>query len=239
MRNLKVSVLSHRRSGTHLTIDSLINNFKIFDDYVSVEDLPKKNRKSVEKIESESVILKSHSEYNLNSYLQNEHLANLVRNSNIIYVFRDGRDVMASLYDYKNSHDKSMKGKSFSTFIREKNDYKCGVEYSGLSRVEYWCKHVSRWLASKEILFIKYQEWINNYMGTIEKIENYLDIRSLEETKDIRVQGRLKGLFKKYFGSNKMSSVHINKGKTGRYKNYFSESDLKYFEKKSSKYFNN
>ena len=235
-QNLKVSVFSHRRSGTHLTIDSLINNFKPYGDFISI-DSSTKYQLDKRDIESDSVIFKSHSEQNLDDFFEDQYLTKLVRSTNIIYVYRDGRDVMASLYDYKKSYDKNTKGKSFATFIREKNDYYCSNDYSDLSRVEYWCRHVSGWLNKQDILFIKYTDWLNDYIATIEKIEDYLGIKSLDETKDVRVQGRLKGLLKKYFGKNKISSVHVNKGKTGRYVNYFDENDLRYYEKIFSKNF--
>ena len=74
---------------------------------------------------------------------------NLVESSKIIYIHRDGRDVLTSLYFYAKKYRSEITEMSFSDFIRMDNDFDGDTYQKSLNRIEYWKFHVSNWFKVK------------------------------------------------------------------------------------------
>jgi hypothetical protein len=68
--------------------------------------------------------------------------AELLAGSATVYVHRDGRDVMVSLFHYMRSYSPDLAGVSFGEFIRATTSTGDG---SHLSRAAYWGHHVLAW----------------------------------------------------------------------------------------------
>ena len=241
-----IVIATHRRSGTHWTIDALRNNSPdINPKFMTLEQTEPSHHQPIllAKFQSEleslsgCVILKVH---DLPSavYWQGKHerefaLA-MIENSPTIYVHRDGRDVMVSLYHYMKSFREDFSDLSFSDFIRMDN------ELDGepvMSRPAYWAHHVETWLKHPNTISIAYESLETDYEATIKKMANFLNIKlnNTLQTVDLyrpkQNQPITTRLLKKIgLRRGKVSTaVAPRKGKSGDWRNHFSEDDLGFF----------
>lgn len=238
-----IIVISHRRSGTHLTIDSIRNNFKDYKKHNFItlnEDIRNEDfkHKFFKLTDNNSVVIKTHFLPEFNIYnLDNEtiiKLEKLFQNSHLIYVYRNGLDVMVSLYEYMKKFDENVLNSEFNDFIFTNNNF--DETKQNYNRFEFWKEHIKSWQNSvyKNIYWIKYEDYIKNYENSLTDVSKALNIRKNEKLVDIRLQNishktvfnkivnRLKGIQK--------TSVSARKGRIGDYKSYFSDESLKAFQ---------
>ncbi len=235
MKN-KIIIISHRRSGTHLTIDTIKNNFSVYkkNQFFTL------NEKSIDKLDSinssENLIIKTHFLPSFDIYSENtENIKYLFQNSYLIYVYRNGLDVMVSLYEYLKAYDTNIQKINFHSFLKTFNNFdNTKIKYT---RPEFWQFHIKSWQNSsyaKNILWLKYEEFINNYSQTIKKISEAIETNHNQKITDIRLnsskikQKKLKKLVNTFKGI-KTTSVSARKGIIGDWKNYFDIDDIKYF----------
>ena len=135
--NDHVMVISHRRSGTHFMIDAIRNNFGQFrSELLTIDQLiyqfPHVPVIPLQDWASEAKkgprIIKSHMHEDVNSFFQNKpdlipFVVSIINSSKAIYMCRDGRDVLTSLYWFRHSFEPSIAQMSFSDFIRMPNDF--------------------------------------------------------------------------------------------------------------------
>lgn len=255
----RIIVASHRRSGTHLTIDSIINNFDTFRhnpdislvtlDHLSshVKEPNLTYAELKRRIDNVSCVLKTHSHGNLQDFfVGTSELKKLVEElfatSKIIYVHRDGRDTMVSLYHYHKKFDKTIRDISFSDYIRMTNNFDKDTYQSNFNRIEYWAFHVRSWLECDNCLFVSFDDFQDNYLKTLNKISEFIDEPINTDVQDTRRQSdsnlyslwlRVKAkIFGKY-GQVKYSSVGFRKGKSGEWREYFSSKDIDFFNDKT------
>lgn len=223
---MKILVASHRRSGTHLTIDTIANNAS-FDFEISNFDKVR-NGIGLEEYGEKDMVLKSH----MNGYFfdkyENEFLSKNIR---ILYAYRDGRDVMQSLYNYENNEG------DFSTFIDEENKYDI-EDYEGpLNRLDYWAFHIKSWLSKDYVIPVKFEDLRSSYEETISSVFQKMEINlKNKKVKDIRQTNRLLYFFKKYLAREKLTTVKFNSGKVGSYTKYFDEKLNQQYEDVLKKY---
>ncbi len=108
-------IISHRRSGTHLTIDSVRNNFSIYRKLplLTIDTMSEASTNrlhepvSYEEMKTELAkgprVIKTHFLPNLEQYLPADKMAlyqEAYNSAHKIYVYRDGKDVMVSLFYY-------------------------------------------------------------------------------------------------------------------------------------------
>ncbi|QEG22213.1 sulfotransferase domain-containing protein [Mariniblastus fucicola] len=235
MKNQNVLIVSHRRSGTHLTIDSIRNNFPrmMAQEYVVLETFDPAHQcfQSVPELRQLTAngerIIKTHFPFDAVPDLPTEearYSTELFHDSKLIYVVRNGLDVMASLYEFRRGHKKEVEEMSFSQFIREPSY----VKYAGsMDKVTYWANHVESWLNSplkEKILVVQFEDWMQDYAQTLKKIGKHLDMKRDWFKTDVRLGKRQK---KK--AQIERTWVEPRKGKMGDYLNYFSQEDLDYF----------
>lgn len=216
---MKILVASHRRSGTHLTIDSISNNASLDFEITNFDKV--RNDAGLQTYGDKNLILKSH----MNGNVFKEHLSDFdAQKIPIIYVYRDGRDVMQSLYNYEN------RTSDFKSFIEELNFYDTS-EYNGeLSKLEYWAFHVSSWLSKENVLPIRFDELRSSYNESIQKIFKYSGIElNSSSLKDIRQSNKLLYYIKKYILKQNLTTVAFNSGKSGNYSKYFDEDLNKHY----------
>lgn len=223
---MRILIASHRRSGTHLTIDSISNNAKsIFE--LNSFDLLRKNDQDLKGLSvsnnSDDILYKSH----VNGLKFNEYM-NLVKKQDIkiIYVYRDGRDVMQSLYNYESSSI------AFKDFIYSENKYE-NEEYEGkLNRLEYWAFHVQSWLNSNvDLISVQFSDLTQDFPGSMVKIFKSLDLEYSEKLIDTRQKNKLQYYFKKYILKKNITTVKFSKGQVGTYEKYFDEDLNNYYKK--------
>ena len=134
MRESKtILIATHRRSGTHWTIDALRNNSPdICEQFLTLERISPKHdspvklsefRKQLEAMERR-VLIKVHDLPTAGYFYgeaERDFARQLMSESPAIYVHRDGRDVMVSLYHYLRSFNETVRGQTFSEFLRSKS----------------------------------------------------------------------------------------------------------------------
>jgi hypothetical protein len=165
----------------------------------------------------------------------------LFDNSKIIYVHRDGRDVMTSLYYYGKKYMPDVFNLSFSDFIRMENNFDLNSYEGSLNRVEYWKYHVESWLKNQEIMHVSFEDYKNNYENTINRTAKYLELErpkritkmtrkapSLFLTKSNYLQ-KLYNSFNYRFSKKKYQPYYFRKGTSGDYVNHFCDEDYSFF----------
>ena len=216
---MKHFVASHRRSGTHLTLDNLVSNFAGFHNGFANFDKTG--------ISAEFSLYKTH--------IDGQQAADCLENdSQVIYVFRDGRDVMVSLYHYTISHDSKFKGISFSDFIRSPNPYNVTESCAGFDRIQYWNHHVQTWLQQKQfpILFLSFDRWKYSFEKILSEVEAFCGTKRNAKLKSMLRTGNenLAHRILRKIGLSGSTSVQFRGGRTSQWKDYFNEESLKYFD---------
>ena len=148
-----VVIATHRRSGTQWAIDALRNNSAdINDTYMALEQMeaghdaaiPLANfRRQLLNLDGK-VLINVHDLPTAESWsgLDERLFARtILKNSPTIYVHRDGRDVMVSLYYYMQSFSETVRNQSFARFLRGESAL-AGVD-SGFSRPGFWAHHAA------------------------------------------------------------------------------------------------
>ncbi len=247
-----IIVISHRRSGTHLTIDSIINNFFEYNksSFLNLNEhkikQPEYTKNFLKKIKQNNKIIKTHflpdfSIYNLDNQLTKK-IKILFKNSKLIYVYRNGLDVMVSLYEYMKKYDNKIKSMNFDEFLKTENNFDNTKEK--FNRTVFWKYHIKSWQNSEfnDILYLKYEDFINNYKNTLIKIKQKFNLNIKDNIVDIRIDQNSNKLLKKFmnrFKGLQKTSVSARKGKIGDYINYFSEKSLKEFLKENENFLKN
>lgn len=248
----KVIVVSHRRSGTHLAIDSILNNFRSFRNAPSISSVTLDHLSSISqrdltpkelgrRIDSVPSVLKTHAHGNLlDFFVGDEELKGFVqksfREAKLIYVHRDGRDVLVSQYFYERNFNKVAKEQTFSEYLRSPNSFDVQTYRPEMNRVGYWVFHIDSWIKKRNVLVISYDDLQYDYAAALRKIAGFIDEPLENEIRDIRRDvsstntiSKLKRLIIRQIGSVRYSSVGFRRGMSGDWKNHFSEEDLEYF----------
>ncbi len=242
-----IVIATHRRSGTHWTIDALRNNSPDVNDiFLTLEQVSSDHdspmRLSVFRMRLESldgrVLIKAHDLPAATYWKRDEERAfalSLLRESQVIYTHRDGRDVMVSLYYYMQSFDAEVKKQSFSEFIRSESKLD-GVD-SGMSRPAYWARHAQLWLWQPNVLPLSYLALESDYEKSLREMTAFLGIRARRTLKPIDLPGKAdkpslvgRALWKLGFRQRRLSSaVQPRRGSSGDWRNHFSDDDLAFF----------
>jgi hypothetical protein len=247
-----IVIATHRRSGTHWTIDALRNNSPdINDRFLTLEQTEPSHHRPIPladfqaELESLSgrVLIKAHDLPSATFWKSEReclHAQQILQNSPIIYVQRDGRDVMVSLYHYMRSFREDFSDLSFSNFLRMDN------ELDGepiMSRPAYWAHHVETWLSQPNTVSIAYESLEADYEATVRKLADFLNIKpnNTLQTVDLHqskqspsITNRL--LKKLGLRRGKVSSaVTPRKGKSGDWRNHFNDDDLEFFMAEAGK----
>jgi len=236
MKNQNVLVISHRRSGTHLTIDSIRNNFKALREspYVTLETLDQAHPDHLpvsefrQAISKHRRVIKVHYLPDVSKHLAAEEAAcakDVFSQSKKIYVVRNGLDVLASLYEFRRGHDPTVGAMSFSQFIREPSfDRKAGA----FDKVTYWAHHVQAWLnapGADQMLVLRFEQWVNDYRATIKNVAQFVGMSKDWFGADVRMGATSSKKSKQI----QRTWVEPRKGQIGDHVNYFTLDDLDYF----------
>ena len=194
------------------------------------------------KIPDESTIFKTHSIADLDKFTslkvkENfDAVKNVTDKCKLIYVYRDGRDVLVSLFNYQKKFDKSLNDVSFASFIRQDNTYEKHIINEKMSRVAFWAKHVSEWSIHPDVLLIEFSHLKSNLAGVINKMEHYLDEKSKPELINVSLEQGVKTSAFKKDKPIVRSSISFNKGKNGAWVDYFTEDDLEFYYSEVKRY---
>ena len=194
-----IVVATHRRSGMRWTIDALRNNSPdINDSYMSLEQMdadhdaaiPLANfRRQLLNMEGR-VLINVHDLPSAESWkgLDERLFARTVlRNSPTIYVHRDGRDVMVSLYYYMQSFSETVRNQSFARFLR--GEMAPDAEGFSRSRPGFWAFHVESWLKKDNLMAVSYGDLETNYEATLRRMAAFLDVRLRDSLQPLTLPG--------------------------------------------------
>lgn len=209
MLSSNIIVASHRRSGTHFTIDTIFNNFKnsYANKYINLDRIevghdkpsskevhepPLKINQFIDIVSSESKIIKTHflpsslAKLHLQSEEEIKFINNLFTNTKIIYVYRNGIEVMSSLYIYMKYFNKEVNNMPFERFLQSTNDF----DDNNLNRLQYWKLHITEWQSfsknNSNVLLLKYEDLLNQNIHVVKLISKFIGVDFPEEPIDVK-----------------------------------------------------
>ncbi|MEM9166555.1 MAG: sulfotransferase domain-containing protein [Planctomycetota bacterium] len=176
-----VIVASHRRSGTHLTIDLIRKQFPVFSPklrplesihhlYVSLDTLRPghHNPMTPERVAgmltrpNHRPVVKTHAEPSLDEFGDRAPFAReILERADVLYIVRDGRKVLASqhLYEYEFNADARS---CFTDFIRS--------DFNSMPRPAYWVRHINHWRSRPSVHVFRYEDIVKKTEATIERL---------------------------------------------------------------------
>ena len=138
----------------------------------------------------------------------------------VIYIVRDGRDVMVSYFHYLQAL-KSQKDISI-------NFEQMLLEREGLFQRRFWHEHIEAWLSNPyqaELIVVRYEDMLSNFAEELEKICQFFDIDvSKKRLEELGQQTAFKKMQSKEikFGVNNpawpQEKRFVRRGKAGSYK---------------------
>ena len=249
--NRVIVVASHRRSGTHLTLDSLRTNARdIHPAFMTLERLEPSHPKhlSVQEFDrrlrsrSGTVLVKTHALPEAGGWQSREagqFAAQLLAGSPTIYVHRDGRDVLVSLYHFVRSYSPDVAGQSFAEFLRGAHSAPDAV---GLSRAAYWQHHVLAWLDRGPTVTVSYEGMLADFAASVTAIADRLalDLRPTLSPVDLGARPGLahavmRPLLRRLgLGGRQSTAIRPRSGGSGGWRAAFQAADLAWFEAEAS-----
>jgi hypothetical protein len=251
-----VVVASHRRSGTHLTIDSILNNFEGFETggrsaEVNLDLLAPRTAGALpldavrDALARGPRVVKTHAHADVVSYVAaspevGDFARALLAESKRIYVHRDGRDVLASLHHYVRGFHPEGEALSFAAFLRATGDPDAPPSGRDLDRAGYWALHVRSWLAQEGVLVLSFDDFAQRYEATLDRVAAFLELPRREESRDVRLGGRgalavwrarlAQRLLPARLQRVVRTTVAFRRGASGGWRELFTPEDLALFE---------
>lgn len=252
-----VIVASHRRAGTHLAIDTLTLNFPdLSKDYLNLDWLlplrytPDQNghlsveefARKIEMIEKDGhrVIIKTHSSPGLAEFRHHKiahFVESLVSRATVVYVYRDGRDTLTSLYHYSRGFMLAA-DQEFGEFLAGQDKFYHGVpEINGETRVRAWKDHVEGWLRKEDVLGVSYESLRNSLSECLPALAAHIDAElppKMNRAKFRKPNVLQRALRRLGLVSLATSAIAPRKGVVGDWRNHFTPKDLELFDRIAS-----
>jgi hypothetical protein len=236
-----IVIASFRRSGTHLTLDSLrLNSPDVADAFLTLSHLFPDHPEHVplpvfldriRTAEQSFTLIKTHMQRDLanadaffegqpaqRAYLDAHPevvalIEQLFSGARRAYVRRDGRDVMVSLYYYLAKTAPGYESRSFCEHVRE---------YASL-----WKHHVRSWQGDGSVVWVSYESWANDYAKSLKECQVALGLRTRRRIQHVyggfNRQPTWRGLLRRvtgYAGLN-LTTVMPRKGVVGDWVTHF------------------
>ncbi|XP_051846956.1 sulfotransferase 2A1-like [Antechinus flavipes] len=233
-----VVIVTYPKSGTHWMIH-ILSLIYSKGDPTWVKSVPYWKRSPW----IETKIKKEMLENKENSHLFTSHLpvhlfpkSFFTSKAKILYVARNPRDVLVSLYHFKNHIPSYRLYSSFEHFFEE--------FLQGNVPLGSWFDHIKGWLSmrnSEKFLFLTYEELHQNLKDSVEKLCQFLGKELSEEEINSVMKNASFQVMKKHILENKepmpienMESIKIvlmRKGICGDWKNHFTVTQMETFNK--------
>lgn len=152
----------------------------------------------------------------------------------VIYIIRDGRDVITSYYFFKNK-------------LGSKNTISDLIKDEALVFPCFWHKHVQEWMNNpfnSEILFVRYEDLKTDTFNQLKRIVFFANIEIDEDhIKHVSENSGIKKMRQRVVKTggmghknwqNEKGADFFRKGITGDYKNHMSDIEIETFENMSS-----
>lgn len=252
-----VLVVSHRRSGAQWVVDAIHNNFGgVRQDSYLLDRLYRHHHLGQEAIPFADFrqymdysdllpILKTHTPVTLDALqaqpLYREFFTKMIDRSRVIYVYRDGRDVMVSLYYYLMKHAAKPQtyGYNFPNFLRMEIYPDSARDHAKINRVKYWQNHVDGWINHPNVLPVSYESLYDNYETTLASIGDHLHLERSISTNTTAITSGKRSLVQRLIGKLQQAVAvkdvvdvvvpPLPQASVGAWQTHYRDEDLRYF----------
>jgi hypothetical protein len=242
-----VLVASFSRSGTHLAIDLIRNNFADYRrPYISFLDLEEhrtlgKQIGLIRRLTQNPRVCKTHltpGELCTRCEARYSVQRAIAGNCTPVYVVRDGRDVLVSQY-CRATKEHGITS-SFAAFLRSP------IEIAGgrMSRAMAWGAHANAWLGGRDaaVHVVRFEDMIRRPVTVVDELERALGRPRRESFVDVRMSAHDHAPCVR-FGNAMVedgvvgrTAIFFRTGRIGDYREWFNPEDLAYFELENSPY---
>lgn len=175
MNNLKV--YSHVRSGTHFLMSILFENF--YKNKIEPIKQTQFGHWSNKHIAGNNFHNLSDKNNDISwGKLFGRHNFSPITDDNIIYIYRDGRDVLISMYEFEKSLKKNFK-LSFFEYLNSKLDwYEAPSQFKGpkYTPIEHWYFSTNKWINSS-VYKVRYEDLNLNTLDEIKRISDHFNLK--------------------------------------------------------------
>lgn len=243
-----IIIASHRRSGTHLTLDLLRRNFPMCRPRMLPLENPHNAYFNIDRFEPATMLpctqaealrllskarrpsVKTHAEPGF-ADVPPEHapfVRTLVERSKILYVHRDGKKVMCSMWTWRRVFDPTARV-PFAEFIRQ-------TDARGRSRPRVWAEHVAAWRAQDGVLPIEFDRIINDTNALLEEIGAFIGEPPEPATPPLPRPNttRAQSLLARLTGNLTSTNQHAAGNRPPKPEDVFTDDDLAFFESETS-----
>jgi hypothetical protein len=184
-----VVVATHRRSGTHLTMDTLRRNFpecrprmlpfeSLHRSYLNIDRLNAGSEEPITEADALRLLnkaprptIKTHAGPHF-AGIEARHkpfVRGLLDRGKTLHVYRDGRKVMCSLWAWMKSFDPEARV-PFADFIRQ-------TDSAGRNRPRVWAEHLLAWLDTPGVVHLRFDDLVREPERTLGELAERLDLR--------------------------------------------------------------
>lgn len=200
-----VFIHSHRRSGTHLLIDTISGWFDVVPGFWHFPTAAQTSVGSNISVSPETRLVKSHEPiygFTLNAkhiWDSPQHLhegRRIYENNPHIYIIRNPFLVLRSLYVFDitgtEAKFKVDQNLSFRDCLLGKSTHELNTQ--GKNRIEYWEQHVINWIARSDVLIIEYDDLLKCTISAVEAISRHIKCPARSSQRSITPTGIGRGL---------------------------------------------
>lgn len=185
-----IFIHSHRRSGTHLLIDTIISYFDVLPGYQefppvlalkALPDEPGLNQKVIVKTHEPRPFFQLNVRHLWASREANKQARLYYDSSSHLYIARNPFQVLKSLYifDFLGGEPKFKLDRecTFEHYILDPSKHEGAAPQT--TRIEYWLNHMLSWSANQEVLFLSYEDVVDDPVSVMRLVSEHIGI-SLE-----------------------------------------------------------
>ncbi|QTL05288.1 sulfotransferase domain-containing protein [Aquabacter sp. L1I39] len=175
-----IIVQSHRRSGTHFLIDTLLQNFQVARDWFQLEE------DFFSRLGRMPVVLKSHERHfgekthsrdPWHSYLHWVAATACYSSAFHLHIVRNPRDVLRSQYYFdRKGHEPRHQIAPTLSFTDYLASPSSRDPEGRLTPPAYWCAHVSAWGRRSDVLHLRYEEMCLDMPGQLGRISAFIGL---------------------------------------------------------------
>jgi hypothetical protein len=240
------------RSGTHLTIDLLRRNAsEVSARYLNLDQLMADHREPLgrEAFDRALValgpvpVLKTHVPASPAGWFGGgagpERARELLAAGRVVYVVRDGRDVLVSLFHYMRRYDKRVREQRFADFLRDPDDFfQACPGFEGLDRAAAWARHVEGWLDEPRAAVVRYEDLLARRDATLRALAGRLGLELSEVLEEVpRVVGLAGRLRRRLVAAvlprRASTAITPRRGVSGEAATHFSPDDRAFFAERA------
>jgi hypothetical protein len=248
-----IVVASHMRSGTHLTIDLLRRNAsRISAAYLNLDRLRDHHGEplSLDAFDRELdalgplPLLKTHTPADASWFAgageRSARAQALLGSAQTLYVTREGRDVLVSLFHYMRHFSERVRGQSFASFLRDRDDFfQTEPAFRGLDRVSAWASHVEGWLSRPDTVVLRYEDLLLRLEPTLRAALERLGLDAPDRISPIAVPADLpRRVLRKLLAPLRprhfSTAVAPRRGVIGDASRHFDRADEAFFRERAS-----